>query len=90
MEKTGVSQKMLGIQSGIDGSVASSRVNHYCTGRHVPNFRLLEQMAAVLKVPVAFFYCPEDDLARLLVNYSQLSARARKELGRTAERLVGG
>lgn len=90
MERAGVSQRTLGIRSGIDGSVASSRVNHYCTGRHAPNFRLLEQMASVLKVPVAFFYCPEDDLARLLANYPKLSARARKELARSAERLAGG
>lgn len=85
----GVSQRTLGVRCGIDPSVASSRVNHYCTGRHVPNFSLLARMVVVLKVPVAYFYTPDDELARLLASYHLLPARARKELARTSERLAG-
>jgi len=90
IERVGISQRNVGIRSGIDPSVGRSRVNHYCTGRHVPNFSVLERMAAVLKVPVAYFYTPDDDLARLLASYHLLPARARKELARTLERLLGG
>jgi len=88
MERVGISQKNLGILSGIDPSVASSRINHYATGRHVPNFSMLEKMAKVLKLPVAFFYTPDDDLARLLISYHQLPGRAKKELARTSDRLL--
>ncbi|WP_148044740.1 helix-turn-helix domain-containing protein [Stagnimonas aquatica] len=88
MARIGISQKALGIRCGIDASVASSRVNHYCTGRHVPNFLLLEKMASVLKVPVAFFYTPDNELARLLASYQLLPVRARKELVRVSEQLV--
>lgn len=89
IERVGISQRNLGVRCGIDPSVASSRVNHYCTGRHVPNFSVLARMAVVLKVPVAYFYTPDDDMARLLVSYYLLPARARKELARTSERLLG-
>ncbi len=88
MLRVGVSQKTLGIRCGIDPSVASSRINHYCTGRHVPNFTLLLKAAAVLKVPVSYFYTPDNDLARLLTSYQLLSVNARKELVRNTEQLV--
>ena len=88
MARIGISQKVLGIRCGLDPSVASARVNHYCTGRHVPNFLLLEKMAQILKVPVAFFYTPDNELARLLTSYQLLPIRARKELAKTAEQLV--
>lgn len=90
LARAGVSQKSLGIRCGIDPSVASARINHYCTGRHVPNFSLLVKVAAVLKVPVAYFYTPENDVARLLANYQQLPVRARKELLRRSEQHFGG
>jgi len=85
-----MSQRTLGIKCGIDPSVASARINHYCTGRHVPNFTLLLKIAAVLKVQVAYFYTPDNDLARLLTSYQLLSVRARKELVRKAEHQVSG
>lgn len=90
MARVGVSQKSLGIRCGIDPSVASSRINHYCTGRHVPHFSLLLKIAVVLKVPVAFFYTPDNDLARLLTSYQLLPVRARKELVKQSEQLVSG
>lgn len=86
----GISQKVLGMKCGIDPSVASSRVNHYCTGRHVPNFSLLLKMSVVLKVPVAYFYTPDNELARLLTSYQLLSVRARRELVKKSEQLVSG
>lgn len=87
IKRAGISQKTLGIRCGIDPSVASSRVNHYCTGRHVPNFSLLEKIAAVLKVPVAYFYTPDNEAARLLATFHLLPSKAKKELLRTAEKL---
>jgi transcriptional regulator with XRE-family HTH domain len=90
MARVGVSQKSLGIQCGIDPSVASSRINHYCTGRHVPDFTLLLKIAAILKVPVGFFYTPDNELARLLTSYQLLPAHARKELVKQSEQLASG
>lgn len=47
-------------------------------------------MATVLKVPVAFFYTTDDEIARLLANFNSLPAKARKEIVRLSDRLVSG
>ncbi len=59
----GLSQKKLGILAGLDEFVASSRMNHYETGRHAPEYEMVKQIADVLELPVAYFYCEEDWLA---------------------------
>lgn len=54
----------------------------------MPNYNLLEKMAVVLKVPVAYFYTADDEMARLLANFNALPARARKEIVRLSDRLA--
>lgn len=51
----GLSQKMLGIEAGIDAFVASTRINRYELGIHKPDLLTVRKLAGVLKVPVAFF-----------------------------------
>lgn len=65
----GLSQKQLGIEAGIDPSVASPRMNQYERGVHAPDFGTVRHFARVLKVPTAFFYCEEDELATAIRNY---------------------
>lgn len=73
----GLSQKALGILSGLDPSVASPRINQYERGVHSPSFPMLVALARVLKVPVAYFYCQDEDSAAILLAYSQASLVAR-------------
>lgn len=81
----GLSQKALGIQAGLDPSVASPRINQYERGVHVPSFPMLAAISRVLKIPVAFFYCQDEDSASLLLAYSQAPlatrGKVRKALG---------
>jgi transcriptional regulator with XRE-family HTH domain len=65
----GLSQKQLGINSGIDPSVASPRMNQYEKGVHAPDFSTVRHLARVLEVPTAFFYCEEDELAEVIQNF---------------------
>jgi transcriptional regulator with XRE-family HTH domain len=65
----GLSQKQLGINAGIDPSVASPRMNQYEKGVHSPDFSTVRHLARVLNVPTAYFYCEEDDLAELIQNF---------------------
>ncbi len=65
----GLSQKQLGIEAGIDPSVASPRMNQYERGVHAPDFGTVRHLARVLKVPTAFFYCEEDELAELIRDF---------------------
>lgn len=65
----GLSQKQLGINAGIDPSVASPRMNQYEKGVHAPDFSMVRHLARVLEVPTAFFYCEEDELAMVIQNF---------------------
>ena len=56
----------------------------------MPNYTLLLKIAVILKVPVAYFYTPDNELARLLTSYQLLPVRARKELVKKSEQLVSG
>jgi len=68
-EAYGVSQRNLGIEAGLDDFVASTRINRYETGVHQPDLQTLQRLAAVLDLPVAYFYAEDDDLARLIRDF---------------------
>ncbi|MDH5483787.1 MAG: helix-turn-helix domain-containing protein [Gammaproteobacteria bacterium] len=72
-EKAGLSQKKLGILAGIEESNASAIMNQYERGTHQPKFPLARKIADVLKVPTAFFYTDDDNLAELLELFGQLN-----------------
>lgn len=65
-EAVGVSQKQLGILAGIDQFVASPRINQYERGKHTPDLLTAQRLAAELRVPVSYFYEPNDVLAELI------------------------
>jgi len=75
-----LSQKKLGIAIGIDPFVASPRMNQYETGKHVPDFAIVEKLAKIVKVPPAFFYTIEDDLAELIKIYGRISKKEQHQL----------
>lgn len=58
-----------GIEAGLDDFVASTRVNRYETGVHEPDLQTLQRLAAVLGLPVAYFYAEDDELAKLIREY---------------------
>jgi transcriptional regulator with XRE-family HTH domain len=68
-EAYGISQRALGIEAGLDEFVASTRVNRYETGVHQPDLQTLQRLAAILKLPVAYFYAEDDDLAQLIADF---------------------
>lgn len=65
--KAGYSQKALGIMAGMDAFSASARMNHYEKGRHLPDLDMAHRIAEILKVPTAYLFCPEPELAELLL-----------------------
>lgn len=87
----GLSQKKLGIEAGIDEFVASTRINRYELGVHKPDLQTVRKLAAVLKVPVAFFYSDQDDdVAALLLRYWQADDQARAQAMAVLEPSVPG
>jgi transcriptional regulator with XRE-family HTH domain len=82
-----MSQKQLGIAIGIDQFVASPRMNQYETGKHTPDFTVVEKIAKVLKEPSSYFYTTEDDLAELIKIYGSLSKKDQQQLIKFARKL---
>lgn len=70
---SGLSQKRLGIAAGIDEFVASTRINRYEKGVHEPGTEIVQKLAEVLRVPLAYFYAEDDDLAELMLLYLSAS-----------------
>lgn len=76
----GLSQKNLGILAGIDEFVASSRVNRYEKGVHQANIEIVQQLANVLKVPLAYFYTEDDELASLIRVWPELDQTKKENI----------
>lgn len=72
-----ISQRALGIKAGLDEFVASTRVNRYETGVHQPDLQTLQRLAAILKLPVAYFYAEDDELAQLIKDFKGSGKRKR-------------
>ena len=79
-ERLGLAQDRLGVLIGIDEHSASARMSRYETGVHEPPLATARRMAEVLKVPVAYLYCAEDDLAEILWQSSLLTEADRQVL----------
>ena len=76
----GISQKELGIRIGLDESSASSRMNHYEKGRHVPDIQTLKKIADELEVPLAYFFCESELSAELNCLIEKLSDEEKANL----------
>jgi len=65
----GYSQEYVGVNAGIDVSTARSRISHYESGTHTPDFGMMQRISAVFNVPVSYFYTPEDELAEFILHF---------------------
>lgn len=65
---------------GLDEGSSSARMSRYETGIHEPPFATARSLGRVLKVPTAYFYCEDDQLAELLIQYEKFDAHARHQV----------
>lgn len=79
-KRASLSQKDLGIRLGMDQSSASSRMNHYEKGRHMPDIQTIRQMAEELNVPVAYFFCDSDKFAEIVCLLEKFSEKELHKL----------
>lgn len=87
----GFSQERLGIDAGLEPASASARMNQYERGVHQPGESTVQQIAAVLDLPLAWFYCEDDDTAHLLASFHSLNPQDRKKVIEMIERVaIGG
>ncbi|MDR8401698.1 helix-turn-helix domain-containing protein [Paraburkholderia sp. USG1] len=87
--RSGLSQERLGIEAGIDEMSASARMNQYERGKHVPDLGTLSRIAAVLNLPVTYFYSVEDHEAELVQRYHRMPEKAKKQVLELADELAG-
>lgn len=85
--RAGVPQDKLGVTIGLDESSSSARMSRYETGVHEPPFATARQLATVLNVPVAYFYCDDDQLAEFLIQYSSLGHQDKERVFALAKEL---
>lgn len=86
-QAAGLPQDRLGVKAGLDEGTASARISRYESGIHEPNTAFAQRLALELNVPVAYFYAPDDDLAKLILWFGQLNPDHRKSLIQFASEL---
>jgi transcriptional regulator with XRE-family HTH domain len=83
--QSGLSQKNLGIQAGLDQFVASTRINRYELGVHKADFLIAQRLAEILNVPTAYFYTEDDRLAELMIAFHRASSRKKASILKIAK-----
>ena len=78
--KSGLSQKQLGIQSGIDEFVASTRINRYEQAVHRADYSIAQRLAMTLDAPVAYFYADDEKMAGMLLAFYRSSTKIKNEI----------
>lgn len=88
-QKGRYTQERVALNIGIDEASAPSRVNHYEQGRHLPDLETAKRLAEELEVPLAYLFCDDNNTAELLLLFSQLPARRRKQALAMLQEMLG-
>lgn len=83
-----LAQDELGVMAGLEESSSSARMSRYESGVHEPPFQFVEVLARVLNVSPAYFFCPDDRLADLILIYSSVPETKRQVLHEAAKALL--
>jgi len=78
--RAGLPQDKVGVEIGLDEGTASARISRYEAGVHEAPYATATRLAEVLNVPVAFFYSEDEELARVILTWGELSPEQRVEL----------
>lgn len=79
-----MTQTELATRAGID-ELTASRISHYETDTHSPNFQQACRFADVLGVPECYLYCRDDVLAEQLLAIHKRHKRFRFNPGEISE-----
>jgi transcriptional regulator with XRE-family HTH domain len=89
-QRRNLAQAELGEMAGLEESSSSARMSRYESGIHEPTFQFAETLSKVLDVSPAYFYCPDDRLAEIILSYSGMTEAAREALHQAATELSTG
>lgn len=65
---------------GLPEDVASTRLNRYERGVHLPDIETAEKLAQELGVPLAYLLTQDERLAQAILKFSQLSVAAQDKV----------
>jgi transcriptional regulator with XRE-family HTH domain len=77
--RSGMSQERLGVAAGIDEMSASARMNQYERSVHLPGPVMVARIADALKLPTAYFYETDNEIAEAILLFAGLSKQGRKK-----------
>jgi transcriptional regulator with XRE-family HTH domain len=75
--RAGIPQDHLGVLIGLEEGSSSARISRYESGIHEPPLATAEKLAGALGVPLAYFYCDDEQLAALILGFAALHAEGR-------------
>jgi transcriptional regulator with XRE-family HTH domain len=78
--RANISQRDLGIRIGLEPGSASGRMNHYEKGRHTPDLQTLKRIAEELGVPLNYFFCESDEMAKFVILFELLTEQEKTKL----------
>lgn len=78
--RAGIAQDRLGIMIGLDEGCSSARMSRYENSVHEPSFSIIESIARVLELPVAYFFCDDDNLAEMMRLYISSGEAVRQRM----------
>lgn len=79
-EALGLAQEKVGVAIGLDESSARARISRYELGVHEPPYETVKLLAEVLQASAPYFYCEQDDIAKLLLVISSIPKNRRGEI----------
>lgn len=77
--RAGIAQDKLGVMIGLDEGCSSARISRYESGVHEPPFAIAEQLAKVLGISASYFYCSDEHLAEIILEYSASTNKNAKK-----------
>lgn len=83
--RAGIAQDKLGVMIGLDEGCSSARMSRYENGIHEPPLPVIHLLAKALRLPSAYFYAEDDNLAALISIYGQMKSADRKAIISFAE-----
>lgn len=79
-QRANIPQDQLGVALGLDEGTASARISRYETGTHAPPYDIATRLAGILKVPTAYLYCDDDELAKVIEGWAKLTKREKLQV----------
>lgn len=75
-----ISQAELGLRAGLPPEVASTRINRYERGVHLPDIETAEKLAQELGVPLSYLLAQDERLAEAILKFDRLPIAAQDKI----------